>query len=61
MLEFKRHIVNQDIRSGRCVHKCNMVDLERRGERETNRGLRHLKRQPILCNQGMLLGNDLYE
>ena len=62
MLEFKRHIVNRGIVRPMSVHECNVVDLERRGEGETNRlCLRHLKRQPILCDQGMLLGNDLYE
>ena len=63
MLEFKRHIVNRNLRPGRCLHECNVVDLEHGGERKTNRDLRlrHLQGQPVLCDEGMLLGYDLYE
>ena len=63
MLEFKRDIVNRDLRPGRYMHECDAVDLKRGGERETNRNLRlrHLKSQPVLCDKGMLLGDDLYE
>ena len=63
MLEFERHIANQGFRAGRFLHECNVVDLERGGERETNRSvlLRHLKGQPVLCDERMLLGDDLYE
>jgi hypothetical protein len=63
MLEFERHIANQGFRAGRFLHECNVVDLERGGERETNRSvlLRHLKGQPVLCDERMMLGDDLYE
>ena len=63
MLEFERHIVNQGFRAGRFLHECNVIDLKRGGDGETNRRLllRHLKGQPILCDEGMLIGDDLYE
>ena len=63
LLKFKRHIVNRDCRPGRFLHECNVVDLKRGGEGETNRGLRlrHLKGQPVLCDECMLLRDDLYE
>ena len=63
MFEFKRDIVNRALRPGRFLHECYVVDLERGGEGETNRSLRlrHLKGQPVLGDERMLLGNDLYE
>ena len=63
MLEFKRHIVNQGFRPSRFLHECNVVDLERGGEGETNRDLRlrHLKGQPVLCDERMLIGDNLDE
>ena len=63
MLEFKRHIVNRDLLPGRFLHECNVVDLKRGGEGETDRRLclRHLKGQPVLGDERMLLRDDLYK
>ena len=63
MLDLKRHIVNRDLRPSRCMHECNAIDLKRGGESETNWNLRlrHFKSQPVLCDECMLLGDDLYE
>ena len=63
MFKFKRHIVNQGFCPSRFLHESNAVNLERGGEGETNRSLllRHLNGQPVLCDERMLLGDELYE
>ena len=45
------------------MDNCNVVDLQRAGKGETYRVLRlgHFKCQPILCDEGMLVGDDLDE
>ncbi len=61
-LTFKRHIVER-FPPSRFLHESYAVDLECGGEGETNRTrlLWHLDGQPVLCDERMLLRNDLYE
>ena len=63
MLEFKRHIVTSRPPSRPICARVQCGRSEAWGEGETNRGLRlrHLKGQPVFCDEGMFLGDDLYE